>query len=457
MPISPVLMLQCHKTRPLVQAIERSLAPGTYMPYGRSWDLVRDLDKVKDQLDAMVKANKARQAVEVYEVFLAGCYDKANEIDDSGGNLGDFFRELFVSWIHARQRAGCPAEDTVRCVVQWMDHDNYGFCHDIEGAVAKVLDRRGLGLFKAHLQQHLDTAFAPFKTVGPQCIHDYPWGVRKPVHALKAVYLARKNLRSYTSLCERFLASPKDCANIATLYEAKRRPADALAWVERGLAAEQDRNWSNESSYELRELRQKLLAKVGRREEALESAWADFAKHPSGDGYADFMKYVPKNVRETWHQRAMREAEAVDLRGFIEICVETKEWERLSTRVLDDEIEKLESLSHYVTEKAGKGLTRKYPAAAAKVYRALAMRILKAGKSKYYSFALEHLRTTKRLYEKLGSGATWQSIVAEIRRNHSRKHGFLPDFERIVAGGTLQPSESFAEQARRRWKEQAGK
>lgn len=447
-------MNKARTLHPLIQVIERALAPGTFVAYGRSWDFVRSLDDVKNRLDVMVKAGEARKAVELYETFVAGCYDKAEEIDDSGGNLGDFFRWLFVSWIDARQRAGCPAEDTVRCVLRWIDRDNYGFCHDIEGAVAKALDRCGLALFKAHFEQELDVAFAPFKASAPQCIHDYPWAVRKPVHALKAVYLARNDLRSYTTLCERFLVSPKDCANIARLCEAKKRPVDALAWVERGLAAEQDRNWGNEASYALRGLRQKLLAKVGRRDEALESAWVDFARHPSALGYADFMKYVPRNTRDAWHQRAMQLAETVDMGGFVEICIETKEWEQLATQVVAAAHEELEGISHYVTEKAAQGLARKHPPAAAKIYRALAMRILKAGKSKYYSFALEHLRTAKRLYDKLGEPEEWQTLVDQIRCDHARKRGFMADFEAIVANRKVRPPESFAERSRRRWKQQ---
>jgi hypothetical protein len=83
---------------PLMQAIEQSLAPGVFIPYGRSWDFVRNLDGVKEQLDAMVKAGRARQAVELYETFLAGCYDKADEIDDSGGNLGGLFEGYSVTF-----------------------------------------------------------------------------------------------------------------------------------------------------------------------------------------------------------------------------------------------------------------------------------------------------------------------------------------------------------------------
>jgi hypothetical protein len=82
------------------------------------------------------------------------------------------------------------------------------------------------------------------------------------------------------------------------------------------------------------------------------------------------------------------------------------------------------------------------------------MRILKAGKSKYYSFALEHLRMAKRLHEKLGDSAEWQSIVDKIRRDHTRKRGFIADFEEVVLGVVPERPEPFAEQARRRWREQ---
>ena len=443
-------MGKARRTHPLIPVIERSLAPGTFIPYGRSWDFVRDLEKVKNQLDATVKAGEARDAVDLYEVLLAGCYDKANELDDSGGNLGMFFQELFICWIEASQQAGRDPEETAQCILRWLDNDDYGFCYEIEGKVAKTLNTRGLALFKAHFEQGLDRALTPFKATERQCIHDYPYEVRKPVAALKLISLARNDLRSYASVCEKFLPSPRDCENMAALCKVKRRLADALAWVERGLQAEGGQRWGNESSHGLHALRRELLAKLGRREEALDAAWTEFAKAPSAYGYADVMKYVPRGQRPKWHQRAMQEAENASLGGFIDLCVDTKEWERLATRTVAIDNEELESLSHYVTEKAAKGLVRRHPEAVAKMCRALAMRILKAGKSKYYAFALEHLRTAKRLYEKLGAADAWQMIVVDVRRDHSRKHGFLSGFEEIVAGRARERSETFEEKARRR-------
>ena len=40
---------------------------------------------------AWIKEGDAERAVSLYEIVLSGCYEKVNEIDDSGGDLGSFF------------------------------------------------------------------------------------------------------------------------------------------------------------------------------------------------------------------------------------------------------------------------------------------------------------------------------------------------------------------------------
>jgi len=67
------------KPHPLISTIERVLAPGTFIAYGRSWDFMHSLHEVKDRLGAMVKTGQAREAIELYDMFLAGCYDKAGK------------------------------------------------------------------------------------------------------------------------------------------------------------------------------------------------------------------------------------------------------------------------------------------------------------------------------------------------------------------------------------------
>lgn len=56
-------------------------------------------------IEAVVKIDPQR-AVRLYETFLAGCYEKANELDDSSGGFGMFVNDLYAGWIKARQEAG---------------------------------------------------------------------------------------------------------------------------------------------------------------------------------------------------------------------------------------------------------------------------------------------------------------------------------------------------------------
>jgi hypothetical protein len=189
----------------LAGMIETALRTGEFISYGESWDFVRDLEETKRRLDGLLAAGDADRAVGLYEIFLAGCYEKAEELDDSGGNLGMFFQELFCSWIKARQRAGRDPAETVREVIGWMDHDDYGFCFDREADITSALNKEGRGLFKKHFEDRFGAAFAPFAGKEAKVIYEYPTAVHMTARSLKKIYIARGDVRSYIALSEKAL------------------------------------------------------------------------------------------------------------------------------------------------------------------------------------------------------------------------------------------------------------
>ena len=442
---------------PLISQIERTLDLGQFISYNQSWDFVRDLEDIKDKIDDLIAPGEADRAVRLYELFLSGCYEKVEEIDDSGGNLGMFFQDLFLSWIKARQKAGHTAEETVGDILNWMENDDYGFCYDMEKEVTKVLNKAGFLLFRQHFQDRFEEAFAPFKHKETRYIYDYPADVYLSANTLKDIYVSKKDVKAYLALCEKVGITPKDCEHIASLQKAKRHYEDALTWAEKGLKLEKEREWRNQSSYQLTGIRQALLSKLGRREDALESAWTEFMKYPSEYDYNQLRKYIPKEDFRHWHEKAIQEAKKTSLSAFIEICTATKEWGILSEHILDVGHDRLEKIGHYTTEKAAKGLAKKHSQAAANIYAALGMRIVRKGKSKYYHYALEHFRNAKKLYEKAGCDQMWLSLVDRVRKDHSRKYSFIGDFEEIAAGNRPEPSESFEKRAKKRWKKQTSR
>jgi uncharacterized Zn finger protein len=335
-----------------------------------------------------------------------------------------------------------------------MDNDNYGFCFEIERNMVKVLNKRSMRLFEATIKSRFEKAYATDLQKKHKRVSDCSWEVRKNVSILKVIYVESKDTSAYLALCEKTGTTPRDCENIANIYKVKRKYQEALSWVKKGLKLEKKERWGNQSGFGLTGLQQDLLNKLGRREDAFALAWAEFKKHPSSFAYETLMKFVDAKNVKLWHEKALEKAKDSSLSGFIDICVKTKEWDKLADHICSIDIEELEELSHYTTEKAAKGLTKIHGLAAAKVYSALGMRILKKGKSNYYQYALEHFSKVQKLYGKAGRDQLWMDLVERVRRDHYRKYSFIPHFEKIVAGRPLKKSESFKTRIRKRWKKQ---
>jgi uncharacterized Zn finger protein len=163
------------------------------------------------------------------------------------------------------------------------------------------------------------------------------------------------------------------------------------------------------------------------------------------------MRYVPAREKKAWHKKAMKISEKGDLSSQIELWLEQKEIERLVKQLRRATDEELEDLSHYTTEPLARKLKRPYPDIAARVYRALCMRIVNAGKSKYYEAALDNIEHAKNCYGKAGLDADWKSVVADIRERHYRKKGFMAGFEAIISDAPKRVEPTFLERAKARW------
>ena len=243
----------------------------------------------------------------------------------------------------------------------------------------------------------------------------------------------------------------KDCSVVAGIFDERGELGEALAWVERGLALAANERYSS-AEHDLKKRQRALLPQLGRADEAIDAAWADFERGPGKYGYETLMELVPEGDRSAWHDRAMAAADHGDLSSVVGLFVETREVERLAARIDGATDDQLEGMSHYTTEPAAEMLAEGHPALAARVFRALGLRTVDAKKSKYYDAALGNFERARNCYAAAGQQGKWDALVAEVRRAHGRKYSFMPGFERVVEGGpAVEPRPSFLERARSRW------
>jgi len=408
---------------------------------------VEGVQGVAHDLGKLIESEPDR-AARLYEIFIAACHEKAEEIDDSGGNFGMLVEGLFCDWIKARQAAGHERDETVKSLLTWMEDDPYGFCFHLDQEAVKVLDKAGLDAFARQVRAEFEAAAKP----GTDKKERFPgYARRRWGGVLKTVLAAQRNIDAYIALCEETDLGAEECKVIADMQRSRRRLNDALAWVERGLEIARSATRRSFADHDLAEMRRALLAKLGRAKDALESAWAEFQKYPSTFSYKELIRYVPAKEREAWHEKAMETSEKGDLSSQIEFWLEKKEIDRLMARLRRATDKELEGISHYRTEPAALKLERSHPDVAARVYRALGMRIVNAGNRKYYDAALDNLEHAKKCYVRGGLDADWEALVAEVRGRHSRKKGFMAEFEQIVSGAPKHAEPTLLERAKRRW------
>ena len=246
----------------LERAIQDALAPGAFIGYRHSWDFLKDVEAVRGEIVPLIRNREAPRPVALLETFLAGCYEKSEEIDDSDGNFGQFVEQLFCDWIRARQAANAEPDETVGTLLSWMDDDDYGYCHRLEEEVVDAFNKAGLAAFERAVRSRM----------AGQERSAYPY--RRSVEILKAVFTKRRDAQGYADLCEAENdLAPEDCETLAELSLKRGRNEDALAWAERGLALEAKNRWPNRAAWRLPKLRRTILKRLGRTGDALAAEW----------------------------------------------------------------------------------------------------------------------------------------------------------------------------------------
>ena len=448
---SPTMSKAAHgQGDPVDHEIALALRPGVFIHDRACFAFVSGLEGVAGGVAELVGSDSAR-AVTLFETILAGCHEKAEEVDDSSGSFGRFVRGLFCGWVTARQAAGADRDETATRLLDWMEDDPFGYCTHLEKDLANVLDTGGRAALAEQVRARFELAAAETPRPDTPTFRDPGYLCRRWGKVLRALYVAQRDVAAYVSLAERTGPSGEDCHAIATLLASRRRLEEALAWVERGAVIDGGGPYATSALHDLAKLRRELLARLGRRDEAREDAWAEFRKYPSTFTYDELMKFVPKTDCRAWHEKAIEAAAGTHLGSLVELLLETKEIERLADLVGRTSDAALEDESHYVTEPAAKALERAHPGVAARLWRAQGMRIVNAGKSKYYAAAIRNFGDAKRCYERAGLADEWARTVIEVRAAHHRKTGFMPGFEKVARGSGPIDEPSFLDRARTRW------
>ena len=321
-----------------------------------------------------------------------------------------------------------------------MERDPYGYCARIDRRVAKVLGRPGLAAFVELASSRFEASLA----AGAEP------ATRRRAEVLRNLHESRGRVAEYIAVCERTDTSPLDCLRIGKLLRLRRRSAEALEWVRRGLVLARSRPAAI-STEELKHLERELLRSLGRGREALRSACQAYAQGPHLASYRELMHQVPKPERRTWREKAMTQVASHPLAVRVDLWAQLGEWDLLARHLGRARDAELVAVGSFGAGLAAAGLSRRHPGLAARLYRRLAVELVEAGKSSRYPAALAALREARRCYERAGQDREWEALVADLRVRHRRKATFVAGLGTITGPEPAAGPPSFLERARRRW------
>ena len=431
---------------PLEHAIEDALAPGDFIHKRTCPRFVRRLEDVLERFEHSDTNDSQEEALKFYEIFLVACYAKAEEIDDSSGDFGDFFIELIARWAKTAEQIGYSGTQITDKTLTWATKDEYGYLERSVDVAARAVKPETL----AEFPNVLYPAWKQVCETPPPKEREGLFDFRAAIAAsrLKHVYWLRKDSKAYLAFCEETELNDEDCERLAKMYSEVGRLEQALSWVERGIEKTTTRKHFHRKHI-FQELKISLLNELGHIDEARELAWQLFAESPSESRYSDLMDLAPDDKREAWHEKAMGLARA-NPHEFLKLCAATSSWDKLHI-MLEKGDEELTTVFYGTLLPVAQACASNHPHIAARLYVILAKQILERAKAKAYHHAWDYLAAAKQGYAACAKHEDWENVADEIRKAHFRKYKFMSGFQQILDGTYGKPDPSFLTQARKKW------
>ena len=196
-----------------------ALRPGRYISEHASCSFVNELESVATRI---AEADPER-AVGLYETFIAACYEKASEVDDSSGYLGMFSGSLFARWVTPLGRQSPPTRPTPwpGCLGGWRGTSM---------GSGRTLRRHRVGPRRGRAGGVCRPPQAPRRHRNGASVHPAP-----DRHSAPCCLHRPARCRRVHRVCGTIRPHRQGLPRVATILAAKDDPAAALTWTERGL------------------------------------------------------------------------------------------------------------------------------------------------------------------------------------------------------------------------------
>lgn len=278
-------------------AIDRATATDGFVDYDDTYAFAGRLDDVVDGLAALASANPAA-VVELAEHAVRQVEEALNEVDDSGGMVGDVLQGLLELHFRACMEARPEPVGLARRLFTAELETDYDSFSGAAERYAEVLGDAGLAEYRRLAQDRWDGVppLGPGERDPDGRYHR--WAITRMMEALAR---ANGGLAEQVAVKSRDLSSANAFLQVAELYRDAGEHDAAMEWARRGLDAFPARPDQRLELFLADEHHRR-----GEHAQAMELVWAGFARGPSFSRYQLLHEHaVRAGTWPAWRERAL--------------------------------------------------------------------------------------------------------------------------------------------------------
>lgn len=407
----------------------------SYVDWHKQRMLVKDLEGLLGMIETTIASQDADEAFELLWSFLQLAPTIHARTDDSNGAVGDVMRGAMDIIAKVSPRISVDRKALAERILEAVADAGYGEFDGIIPATAEALGEEGL----EHLKQITDVwAAAPPSAHELERYRGYGFSssaeasIQRNKQSTRSIILAdvadaQGDVDAYMA---RYSAEQLTYGTIAP--DVARRLLDAgrineaFEIVSRARAADESKSFRM-FRYDLDEVYEECLEKLGRLDNLKGHLWDTFAQILSARSLHKYLKLLPDFDDMEAEEKALGLAEThPHLGAAISFLVDWPSYER-AARVVSARAGELDGNSYDTLTAAADALEASYPLSATLMRRAMIQDTLDGAKSKRYRYAARHLAQCQSCHPAIddyGSFPTHAQFVEALKQKHGRKYGF---------------------------------
>lgn len=393
-----------------------------FIDYRASFDFSRELEATLDDIESGLLEHSPELAFDLSDRFLATAESVLNRVDDSGGAVGEVYRQAVLLWLTAAKGWRNTNVDWLERVYQLYQQNDYGVLDPLlpnanllltpdqlkqlawryENALLKALkspEREGKANFVA---LHSGVALGQIADA-----------LRDPALYERSVLIGspQPNNLQMKSMCEKFLQYGQ--------------PDEAMRYL--------DQAWESRFEHDRLELLDKVYVQTGDRQQLKVIRCRLFQSEQSYASFTRYLEALDEDEKEKAYSSAIKQAEqGGNILSSADLLLNLGQTERAQALVLGRFQELTECFYDSLLRLAKAFEEADSNLAATACYRILLLDILAQARSKAYGHGARHYKKLEVLAKRIKEFKplpTHHAFVQQLHSAHGRKKSFWARLE----------------------------